>query len=377
MKIPLARPYYTEEEINAIKSVLNSRWVAQGPIVEKFEKKFAEYIGTKYAIAVNSCTSALHLSLLAIGIKKNDEVILPDFTFPATGNAILYTGAKPILVDIDLKTKNIDINQIEDKITDKTKAILPVDLFGNPVDMNSIQKISKKYNLFVVEDAACSVGAELDNKKVGSLSDITSFSFHARKMISTGEGGIIITDRSKFFSLLQSLRSHGMSLNAWKREHENFQLPSFDILGYNFRMSDITASIGIAQLKKINTFIERRRLLAQHYNNLFEDNNMDVILPYERNNTKHVYQSYVIILKTQGFRNKIINKLRDKGIGCTIGTYSLSCLPLFNGNCLNGKYAFENSISLPMYHELKFKDIEFIVKSIKTIFKDLGLKEIS
>lgn len=370
MKIPLAKPYYSAKDVDAVRKVIESRWVAQGPTVEEFEDKFANYLGIKHAIAVNSCTSALHLSLLAFGIGTGDEVILPDFTFPATGNAVLFTGAKPVLVDINLNTMNIDPELIEDKITDNTKAIMPVDLFGNPSDMDPILKITKDNDLKIIEDAACAIGAEYKNEKVGSLCDTASFSFHARKIISTGEGGMITTNDEKLAEKLKALRSHGMFLSAWDREQGGFQLPSFDIIGYNNRISDITAAIGITQLEKIDEFIKKRKKLAKCYNELFENSKVDIIIPCETDNTKHIYQSYIIILNRDGIRNKMIPKLQEKGIGCTIGTYSLSNLPLFGGDCATGTKAFNNSIALPMFFELTENEVEYVVKTFCSIFED-------
>jgi dTDP-4-amino-4,6-dideoxygalactose transaminase len=370
MKIPLAKPYYSENDVFAVKKVLESGWVAQGPTVEEFENEFTEYIGINKAIAVNSCTSALHLSLLAVGIGAEDEVIVPDFTFPATGNTVMVTGAKPVLVDINLDTLNINPELIEDKISEKTKAIMPVDLFGNPADMEPILKIAKEHNLRIIEDAACAIGAEYKNKKVGTLVDTASFSFHARKIISTGEGGIITTNTNELSKKLKALRSHGMILSAWDREQSGFKLPSFDMIGYNCRMSDITAAIGITQLEMIDEFVKKRRELAKYYNELFAEFELDIKMPQDSKNSKHAYQTYMILLNQEGIRDKTILKLQEKGIGCTIGTYSLSCLPLFEGDCPNGKKAFENSIALPMYFELKENEIDFVVQTITSILKE-------
>jgi dTDP-4-amino-4,6-dideoxygalactose transaminase len=370
MKIPLAKPYYSEKDAEAVKKVLDSRWVAQGPTVEEFEEKISEYLDVEHAIAVNSCTSALHLSLAACDIGIGDEVIVSDFTFPATGNTILYTSAIPISVDIDLETMNINPELIKAKITDKTKVILPVDTFGNPVDMDPINEIANENDLKVIEDAACAIGAEYKNKKVGTLSDIASFSFHARKILSTGEGGIITTNNEDLAEKMKALRSHGMFFDAWDREQSDFKLPMFKIIGYNYRMSDITAAIGITQLEMLDQFITRRRELAKYYNDLFLESNFEIKIPHESNFSKHIYQSYVIILNQAGIRDKVIGKLQKNGIGCTIGFYSLSNLPLFEGNCPNSTEAFENSIALPMFFELTENEIDFVVNILSSIFEE-------
>lgn len=197
IKIPLLRPYFDSEELAEIKRVLDSGWVSQGPKVKEFEDKITEYLGVKYAIAVTNCTSALHLALLSIGVKGGDEVLVADFTFPATGHAVLYCGAKPVFIDIDLKTYNIDPVLIEDKITDKTKAIIPVHTFGQPAEMDEIIEIAEDYNLKVIEDAACALGAKYKNKFAGTIGDTGCFSFHARKGVTTGEGGMVVTDKKK------------------------------------------------------------------------------------------------------------------------------------------------------------------------------------
>jgi len=366
-KIPLARPYYDQKELNAVAKVLESRWVAQGPLVEEFEKEFARYIGVRHAIAVNSCTSALHLSLLALGIKKGDEVIVPDFTFPATGNAVLFCGATPVLADIKLDSFNIDPESFKKRITPRTKCVIPVHIFGLPADMKNIMEIAEKYDIKVIEDAACAHGAEWCDRKAGSFGVTGCFSFHARKIISTGEGGMIVTNDDEVAERLRALRSHGMKQSAWMRE-KRFTLPSFEEIGYNFRMSDITAAIGLVQLQRIEKFLAERRSIAEKYSRLIEEGGLPVQPPVEPSGTRHSYQSYVILLKKKGVRDDLIASLQNSGVGCTIGTYSLSNLPLFSGKCPNGTFAFKNSIALPLYTGMGDDEIEYVTTCMKNYF---------
>jgi dTDP-4-amino-4,6-dideoxygalactose transaminase len=204
-KIPLLRPYFNSEELEEIQKVLDSGWVSQGPKVKEFEEKIAEYLGVKYAIAVTNCTSALHLALLSLGIKKDDEVLVADFTFPATGHSVLYCGANPIFVDVDLKTYNLNPELIEEKISDKTKAIIPVHTFGQPAEMDAIMEIAEDHNLKVIEDAACALGAKYKNKFAGTIGDIGCLSFHARKGITTGEGGMAVTNNKDLADKIRNL----------------------------------------------------------------------------------------------------------------------------------------------------------------------------
>lgn len=373
-KIPLAKPYYCTEDVEAVKKVFESGWVAQGPTTERFEVEVSKFCGAKHGVALNSCTSALHLALLAHGLGKRDKVLVPDFTFPATGNAVLYTGAKPVIVDIDLNTFCVDPRHIEEKIDERVKAIVPVHAFGHPADIDELSRLARKYDLCVIEDAACALGSEFGGVRIGSFGYTTCFSFHARKLISTGEGGMVVVDDEKVAEDVRALRSHGMSLEAHRRDQISIVLPTFKILGYNYRMSDISAAIGLAQLKKIEGFIEKRISLARYYDDAVEDAKLDLRTPEIYGNVRHVYQSYVILLGREGIRDKVIRRLRTKGIGCTIGTYSLSLLPLFRkykGNCPCGNYAFENTIALPMFQELKEEEIAFVVKTLKGILRAL------
>ena len=276
IKIPIAKPIIGEEEIENVVEVLRSGMIAQGPRVEEFEQKFAEWVGAEYGIAVNSGTAALHVALLSCDIGPGDEVITTPFTFIASGNSIVYTGAKPVFADIDLKTYTLNPDAIEDLITENTKAIVPVQLYGQSAEMDRINEIAEKYGLIVIEDAAQAHGATYDGQKVGSIGDMSCFSFYPTKNMTTSEGGIITTDDEDLADSARMFRAHGATV----RYHH-------DAIGYNFRMTDISAAIGLAQLKKIDEFNDKRIANADYLNAGLADVD-GVITPYCAEGSKHV-----------------------------------------------------------------------------------------
>lgn len=361
--IKLIQPKISKEEIHEVSKVLKSGLLVQGKNVERFESSISEYLNVKHAIAVSSGTAALHLSLIALGIKQGDEVILPDFTFPATGNVVALVGAKPILVDIDLKTYNIDPLKIKDKITSKTKAIIPVHEFGQSADMNKILEIAKQYNLFVIEDAACALGAEYKSKKCGTLGDVGCFSFHPRKAITTGEGGVVVTNNKKIAEKVASLRNHGITPKGSKN--------SFIYAGFNYRMTDFQGALGWQQMKRIDRIIERRQSLADIYDSFLKEKK-NLQIPFVAPGNNHIYQSYVILLDNKINRDRIVVDLKDKNIETNIGTYALHCQPFYMKNygykkedLVNSYQAFRQSLCLPLYTQMKKKDISFINKNIQ------------
>jgi len=363
-RIPLAKPFFSEKEVEAVRRTLQSGWVAQGPQVKELEERISSYCGAKYGIAVNSCTSGLHLALLAHGISEGDKVIVPDFTFTATGNVVLHVGAIPELVDIELDTFCINTEKIIDKIDESVKAIIPVHAFGHPANIKEINKIAKDHNIAVIEDAALALGSELDGKKIGSYGNITCFSLQGRKVITTGEGGIVLVDDEELSEYMRALRSQGAFL-----EKNSKKIPIFRKVGFSYRLSDIQASIGLIQMDRIEEFIKRRIYLANYYNDLIEDTKLDVQFVRIGKNIRNNYQTYVILLKPN-LRDKVILKLKEKGIETTIGTYSLSAQPLFRKvkrEFPNSRYAFEHTLALPMYHELTENDIEYIINNLKSL----------
>jgi len=371
-EIPLVRPYFDSEELEEIKKVLDSGWVTQGPKVKEFEDKITDYLGVKHAIAVTNCTSALHLALISIGVKRGDEVLVADFTFPATGHAVLYCGAKPVFVDIDLKTYNINPSLIKNRITNRTKAIIPVHTFGQPAEIDKIMEIAEEYNLKVIEDAACALGARYKNKYAGTIGDIGCFSFHARKGITTGEGGMVVTDNKDLAEKIRNLSVFGMT-STWDREKsDKLIIPKFTDMGYNYKMSDITAAVGVAQLRKLYKIIKRKRELARYWDDKLEEIEL-IEPPYVSENVLHVYQAYVALVDKRINRNKLIEKLMEKGIQTQIGTYASHIQPVYNSTdkCPNSLDIFNRSLALPMYYMLKEEDIDVAAMHLKEALEDL------
>lgn len=358
IKVPIAKPIIGEEEIENVVEVLKSGMIAQGPKVMEFEEKFANWIGAKYGIATNSGTSALHVALLACGIGEGDEVITTPFTFIASGNAIVYTGATPVFADIDLDTYTIDPDKIEDLITDKTKAILPVQLYGQAADMDKIREIAEKHDLKIIEDAAQAHGAEYNGEKVGTLGDMACFSFYPTKNMTTSEGGMITTNDEELAKKAQMFRAHGAS----ERYHH-------DEIGYNFRMTDIAAAIGLAQLKVIDEFNDKRISNANYLNEQLKDVE-GIVTPKSPDNYKHVYHQYTVRVE-KGNRDDWVEFLTNKGIGTGIH-YPI---PLYNqpiykklgieGDCPLAEKAADNVISLPVHPSLTKEDLDLVVDAVK------------
>lgn len=360
--IPFIRPYYNEDDFEAVKKVLQSGWVAQGPKVEEFEEAVADYLDCKYVISTTNCTTALTLAMMALGIGKGDEVIIPDFTFPATALAVTNVGATPILVDVNMFTCNIEHTGIEDKITKRTKAIIPVHLFGLAANMKSIMAIAKEYDLFVVEDAACALGTDVPflgrMEKAGTIGDIGCFSLHASKGISTGEGGLVCTDNEEFADRIRRLAVFGDE-RAYRRSRTKAPF-YFDPVANNYKMSDITAAIGLTQLKKIDDLIDWRIRIAKEWNDVIEKddylNDVIRIKPKIVKDHTHIYQSYVAVCRDNE-RQNVMNYFAEKGFATGIGTHAVHKYPnLFKGDakpfCEASDYLFRNAISLPRYYGL-------------------------
>lgn len=366
MKISLTLPYFDKEEEKSIINVLRSGWIMQGPKVSELEKKVSEFLGVKYVVSVSSGTAALHLSMLALDIKEGMEVIVPSFSFIASANCVLYTGAKPVFADINEETYNIDPKEILKKITKKTKAVIAVHQIGLPAEMDEIRGICKKYNLFLIEDAACALGAKYKGKMVGGLSDLACFSFHPRKSITTGEGGLISTNSKDLYEKLISLRSHG---EIKKDGHETYYS-----LGYNYRLTDLQAALGIEQLKKLDWIINKREELAQNYNRAFA-NNPRIIVPTVPLNTKHTYQSYMIRFKNTKLSTlEISQQLAKKGIATRLGIMLIHTQPLYRKligkiNLPVSERIAKETLIIPLYPKMSNKEQEFVIKSINNIVK--------
>lgn len=356
--IPIAKPLIGEEEIEEVEKVLRSGFIAQGPRVAEFEEKFASYVGTKHAIAVSSGTTALHLSLLALGVGNGDEVITTPFSFAATGNCALYVGARPVFVDIDPHTFNLDPNQIEKAITKKTRAILPVHLYGQPAKMDQIKEIAEKHDIPVVEDAAQAHGAMFQDQMVGSIGDMACFSFYPTKNMTTSEGGMITTNNTELAELARILRAHGEK----ERYHHS-------VLGYNFRMTDIAAAIGLVQLKKLDDFnqkrIENAEYLTEHLKGI-----SCIEPPFVSPQVKHVFHQYTVRVK-DGKRNDVMNFLNQEGIGTGIH-YPIPIYKQelyqnlgYNDKCPETEKATSEVLSLPVHPSLSVEELETIVISLE------------
>lgn len=372
VRIPLLRPHFNSDELDEIQSVLDSGWVSQGPEVKTFEDMVANYLGIEHAIAVTNCTSALHLSLLSIGISQNDEVLVADYTFPATAHAVLYCGAKPIFVDVNPSTYNMDPEKIHEKISDRTKAIIPVHTFGHPAEMDRITKIAREHELKVIEDAACALGAKYQGKYAGAIGNIGCFSFHARKGITTGEGGMIVSNDDAYSKKARCLSTFGMTA-AWEREKtDKLIIPKFNDVGFNYKMSDITAAVGVVQMKKLEAIVKRKQDLAKYWGEKLEEIEL-IEAPNVAKGAMHIYQSYVAIVDKAINRNKLIEIMAKKGVQTQIGTYSCHIQPVYksNDNCPCSLRIFETAIALPIYYTLNENDIDLAADILKQSMDEL------
>ena len=360
-RINLIEPVVGKEEIGNVSKVLCSGWLTEGPQTHNFEERIKHYIGVNYAVATTSCTTAIELALRALHIVPGDEVIVPDFTHPATGNIVSWVGATPVLVDVDLFSYNIDPEEVEKAISEKTRCILPVSWGGNPLDFRPLDEMKEKHDLFIVEDAACSLGAEYSGKKTGTMADITCLSFHPRKIITTGEGGMAVTDNLTYAERIQHLKKFGMETAGEKI--------TFTGDGTNYKLSDVLAAIGMAQMDKINGIINRRIELAKYYTDLLVDVD-SVRLPEKKKNTKHVFQTFAIYIEKDGIRDKMIEDLRKKNIETQIGTYSLHMQPSYDqvkrvGKLERAEKLYRNLLALPMCHSMTKADQEYVVSELK------------
>lgn len=368
MEIPLARPDITEREIQAVVSVLRTPQLSLGPKLQEFEQKIASYAGVRYAVAVNSGTSALHLIVRALGLTEGDEVITTPFSFVASSNCLLFERVTPVFVDIDPQTLTLDVRQIEPKITEKTKAILAVDVFGHPAEWDELERIARKYNVKLIEDSAEALGAEYKGRKAGSFGDAAVFAFYPNKQITTGEGGVVLTNSEEIAKLCRSLRNQGRGeANEWL-QHER--------LGYNYRLSEINCALGIAQLERLHEILIRRERVAQLYNERLRKI-QSVHIPYGAAHVKISWFVYVIRLSdeySQRDRDRVIEGLRGRGIQCGKYFSPIHLQPFYQelfgykpGDFPVTESVAARTIALPFYNNLSEEQIDYIVTTLKAV----------
>lgn len=375
--VPFYVPEIGEEEIRSVIETLRSGWLTTGAKAKRFEEDFAGYVGCRHAVAVNSCTAALHLALDAVGLKEGDEVLIPTMTFAATAEVVLYFKAKPVLIDCQSDTLNLDPQQIQRVITPRTKAIIPVHMGGQPCDMAPILEVARRHNLKVIEDAAHALPAAYQGKKVGAIGDITCFSFYATKTITTGEGGMATTENSEWAERMRMMSLHGISHDAWKRYTKEGSW-YYEILspGFKYNLTDIAAAIGIEQLKKCNEFWEARQRIAVNYAKAFADLK-EIQLPVCRNDVQHAWHLFVIQLNLERLkinRNQVVEALREERIGPSVHFIPLHLHPYYRDKFRyrpedfpKASAAFERIISLPIYPKMTEGNVRDVIVSLRKL----------
>lgn len=373
--IPYGTQSIDEDDIQAVVNALRSDYLTTGPTVAQFEKNVADYVGAKYAVAVSNGTAALHVACLAARIKEGDEVITTPITFAASSNCVLYCGGTPVFADINSDTYNIDPADIRRKITKNTKAIIAVHFTGQPCEMDEIHAIAKEYNLLVIEDAAHALGADYKGKRIGSISDMTTFSFHPVKHITTGEGGMITTNNDELYKKLVLYRSHGITRDnkVMTTDEGDWYYQQLE-LGYNYRITDIQCALGISQMNKLNTFIEQRKEIVRRYNQAFSYVN-GIIIPFEKEGCNSSWHLYVIQVEN---RKEVFDKLRKAGIGVNVHYIPVYTHPYYQNNgyenvhCTNAEKLYKGIISLPIYPKLSEKEQDYVIKEVISAVQEIN-----
>ncbi|MGB5106851.1 MAG: DegT/DnrJ/EryC1/StrS family aminotransferase [Candidatus Zixiibacteriota bacterium] len=384
MNIALSKPQFDDHELAELKQVLDSGWVMQGPKVAEFERQFAAYLGCEWAVAVSSCSTALHLAMRAIGIGKGDEVIVPSLTWIATAAAVEQCGGKAVFCDVDLDTFNIDVRSAERLINQRTKAIIAVNLFGLAANLNELKQVAKRNDIELIEDGACSLGATISGKQSGTFGRLGCFSFHPRKSITTGEGGMIVGTSGADEALLRSLRSHGVKAAQTGNSAHPYDLGEFDQLGYNYRLTDLQAAVGLAQMRKLDGIIERRRAIAKAYNSGLAGLRQ-MTIPTEPDGYRHAFQSYVLLIAKDecdpraseaGFemRNQMMIELKKSGIATRPGTQAVHSLQYFRESTGLNEWALpkawramNQSIALPLYPAMTDAEVSYVIESVRSV----------
>ncbi|KXG76347.1 UDP-4-amino-4,6-dideoxy-N-acetyl-beta-L-altrosamine transaminase [Thermotalea metallivorans] len=374
--LPYGQQWIDEKDIQAVVDALRSDYLTTGPKIREFEEKIAAYVGGKYAVAVSNGTTALHAACFAAGIQQGDEVITTPMTFAASANCVLYQGGIPVFADIDPYTYNIDPKDIERKITNRTKAIIPVDFTGQPVDHDAIKEIAEAYGLVVIEDAAHALGAEYKGRKIGSLAAMTEFSFHPVKHITTGEGGVIVTDNKDYYEKLSLFRTHGITRDpALMTKNEGPWYYEQLELGNNYRITDIQCALGISQLQELAGFVKRRREIVRKYNEAFQ-NIEEIITPYEKEGCHSSWHLYIIQLDLERLsvgRREIFEALKAENIGVNVHYIPVHYHPYYQrlgykrGICPHAEALYERIITLPLFPKMSDKDAEDVIDAVHKV----------
>jgi dTDP-4-amino-4,6-dideoxygalactose transaminase len=387
MKIPITKPFFGPEEMRAVQLPLETGWVVQGPYVSKFEEMFSAFTGARFSVATSSCTTSLHIAVAALGLKPGDEVIVPAFTWVATANVVEYMGAKPVFCDVRLDTFNIDVEQVEQLITPRTVGIIPVHLFGLCADMDPLMAIASKHKLWVVEDAACALGGWYQGAHAGTFGDMGCFSFHPRKSITTGEGGMITTNRADYDEAMRSLRDHGASRSDLARHKEkgSFLLADFDRLGYNYRLTDIQGALGCVQMERAEWILSQRHALAARYDELLSDLKW-LRTPLVPDGYVHGYQAYVCLFQPEApglanveqlheQRNELMTRLEESGIATRQGTHAAALQTYYAEKYSLRPEQFPNSyiadrltITLPLYPQMTEEEQQHVLDGLREVF---------
>jgi perosamine synthetase len=376
-RVPIALPSTGEEEWLAVREPLESGWITQGPKVAAFERAFAERHRVEHSLATTSCTTALHLALAALGIGPGDEVIVPAFTWVATANVVLYCGATPVFADVERETFNINVADALNRVTERTKAIIPVHLFGLCADIDTL-RAGLPDGIVIIEDAACAAGGEYKGRPAGGLGDAGAFSFHPRKSITTGEGGMLTTNQPELARTAEMLRNHGASVSEEERHHgpKPYLLPDFNLLGFNYRMTDLQGAVGVVQLAKLDGFIAERARMAAWYRENIGDLEW-LRTPNEPENGKHAWQSFVVYVdpaRTPFSRNLIMEKLHEHGISTRPGTHAVHMLNYYKDRFgyESGEYPAaedceRNSMALPLHNRMSSDDLHYVSEILHAI----------
>jgi perosamine synthetase len=363
----LGQPTFGDEELAAVAEVLESGWVAgQGPVAKDFEQRFAALCGTTSALTLNNCTAALHLAIQGLGAGPGDEVVVADYTFPATAHAVRYTGAEPVFADVRPDIWSVDPEAVRAAITPKTVGVIAVDPFGMPADYDELRAITDQHSLWLLEDAACSAGATYKGRPAGSLADAACFSFHGRKGITSGEGGAITTDNADLLAHARKLHFFGIESAFARAGSTDLPVPVFDEIGWNYKLSEIAAAVVSAQLRKLPTLLAARRRVAAGYRELLGDVE-EVTLPVELADRETVWQSYVLTLGPDVDRGRVAADLRGRGIQCNIGTYASHLQPVYGlrQQCPVSADIFVRHLAIPMHANLTDAHVEIVAKAVR------------